>query len=166
MEQESSEFSKSGNLMNQANMNLSQFTDLVSYMCLAGYVVASWSLTQEMAGSSSFTIATIILSLNSLNSVKTFRENSIIKYQCYRLLILGVNSTGINQWGSSKHWWLYCCWGLVWIDLKSILGSRHKTNESLKNFTWWYVHNGPWRLSTPVESCRIGLKRPWSRSHQ
>ena len=65
-------------------MNWSQFKDPVSYMCLAGAVIASWSLTQEVAGSSPFTIATITLSLNSANSVKTFRENSIMKYQCYR----------------------------------------------------------------------------------
>ena len=32
----------------------SPFKDPVSYMCLAGAVVASWSLTQEMTGSSPF----------------------------------------------------------------------------------------------------------------
>ena len=31
-------------------MNWGQFKDLVSHMCLAGTVVASWSLTQEVAG--------------------------------------------------------------------------------------------------------------------
>ena len=39
-------------------------------MCLAGTVVASWSLTQEVAGSSPFTVMTIFLSLNSENSLK------------------------------------------------------------------------------------------------
>ena len=34
-------------------------------------MVKSWSLTQEMTGSSPFTV------MNSANSVKTFRENSI-----------------------------------------------------------------------------------------
>ena len=43
-------------------------------MGLAGTVEASWSLTQEVAGSSPFTVMMNIL---SLNSVKTFRENSI-----------------------------------------------------------------------------------------
>ena len=38
-------------------MNWSQFKDPVSHMCLAGTVVASWSLTQE-AGLSPFTIMT------------------------------------------------------------------------------------------------------------
>ena len=33
-------------------MNWAQFKDPVSYMCLAGAVVASWSLTQEVTGSS------------------------------------------------------------------------------------------------------------------
>ena len=57
-------------------MNCSQFTDLVSDLCLASTVVAPLSLTQEMAVSKSFTVMTNILSLNLLNSVKTFRENS------------------------------------------------------------------------------------------
>ena len=42
-------------------------------MCLAGAVVASRSLTQEVEGSNLFTLMTNIL---SQNSVKTFRENS------------------------------------------------------------------------------------------
>ena len=32
-------------------MNWAQFKDPASYMCLAGAVVASWSLTQQVAGS-------------------------------------------------------------------------------------------------------------------
>ena len=39
-------------------------------------VVASWSLTQELVGSNHFNDK-ISLSLDLLNSVKTFRENSI-----------------------------------------------------------------------------------------
>ena len=57
-------------------MNWAEFKDPVSHMCLAGAVVASWSLTQEVAGSSPFTVMTNILSVNVLNSVKTFRKNS------------------------------------------------------------------------------------------
>ena len=49
-------------------------------MCLAGAVVTSLSLTQEVVGSNPFTEVTNILSLNSANSVKTFRENSNIVY--------------------------------------------------------------------------------------
>ena len=40
-------------------MNWNQFKDPVSHMCLAGAVVASWSLTQEIAGSSPFTVTNI-----------------------------------------------------------------------------------------------------------
>ena len=36
-------------------MNWAQFKDPVSHMCPAGAVVASWSLTQDVAGSSPFT---------------------------------------------------------------------------------------------------------------
>ena len=55
-------------------MNEGQFKDPVFHICLAGTAVASWSLTQEVAGLSPFTLMTNIL---SVNSVKTFRENSI-----------------------------------------------------------------------------------------
>ena len=37
-------------------MNWAQFKDPVSHICLAGAVVASWSLTQEVAGSDHFTV--------------------------------------------------------------------------------------------------------------
>ena len=39
-------------------MNWAQFKDPVSHTCLAGAVVASWSLTQEVAGLSPFTVIT------------------------------------------------------------------------------------------------------------
>ena len=41
-------------------MNWAQFKDPVSHMCLAGAVVASWSLTQEVVGSNVFTAMTNI----------------------------------------------------------------------------------------------------------
>ena len=41
----------SGNLINHLNMNWNQFKDPVFRLCLAGAVVASWSPTQELAGS-------------------------------------------------------------------------------------------------------------------
>ena len=41
-------------------MNWAKFKDPVSHMCLAGAVVASWSLTQEVAGLSPFTVVTNI----------------------------------------------------------------------------------------------------------
>ena len=50
-------------------------------MCQAGAVVAYWSLTQEMAGWQGFEpfyCNQIFLSLNSANSLKTFRKNSNI----------------------------------------------------------------------------------------
>ena len=53
----------------QEVMGSSPFKDPVSHMCLAGPVIASWSVTQEVAGSSPFKII-IFLSLNSANSVK------------------------------------------------------------------------------------------------
>ena len=44
----------SGNLINQWIMNSDQFKDPVSHMCLAGTVIASWSVAQEVAGSIPF----------------------------------------------------------------------------------------------------------------
>ena len=41
-------------------MDWGQFKDPVSCMYLAGVVVTSWSLTQEMAGSNPFTVKTTI----------------------------------------------------------------------------------------------------------
>ena len=42
----------SGNLINHWSMNWTQFKDPAFHMCLAGTMVASWSLTQDVAGSS------------------------------------------------------------------------------------------------------------------
>ena len=57
-------------------------------MCLAGTVVAYWSLIQEVVGSRPFTVMTNTFSLNSLNSVKTFRKN-VIRKACIDLSLSG-----------------------------------------------------------------------------
>ena len=59
-------------------MNWAQFGGLVSHMCLTDAVLASSSLTQEVAGSSPFSLVTN----NSLNSLKTYRKS--------RMFIAGV----------------------------------------------------------------------------
>ena len=46
------EFSYSGSLINEWSMDGDQFKDSVSHVCLSGAAVASWSLRQEVAGSS------------------------------------------------------------------------------------------------------------------
>ena len=51
----------SGNLINHSSMNWGQFKDPVSQMCLAGVVLASLTLIQEVAGSNPFTTMTNIL---------------------------------------------------------------------------------------------------------
>ena len=62
-------------------MNWVQYKDLLCYLCVCGLVVSSLSLTQEILGSSPtlpfLYFINFFLSLNSANSVKTFRENSI-----------------------------------------------------------------------------------------
>ena len=54
-------------------MNWSQFKDLAYHLSFIGAVVASWSLTLETTGLDP--LMKIFLSLNSANSVNTFREN-------------------------------------------------------------------------------------------
>ena len=54
-------------------MSWALFKYPVPHMCLAGTVVASSSLTQEVAGLRPFNKKYFL----SLNSVKTFRKNSI-----------------------------------------------------------------------------------------
>ena len=54
-------------------MNWSQFKDALSHMCLAGAVIASWPLTQELTDSNPFTVMTNIF-VTELS--ETFRENS------------------------------------------------------------------------------------------
>ena len=53
-------------------MNWAQFKDPVSQMCLTGTVVASWSLTQEVAGSSPFTVMTNIFVTQFAEFSETF----------------------------------------------------------------------------------------------
>ena len=57
-------------------MNWAQFKDPVSHMCLAGAMVASWSLTQEMAGSNPFTVMTNIFVTEFTEISETFRKIS------------------------------------------------------------------------------------------
>ena len=45
------------------SLNWSQFKDLVSLVCLAGNVVRSWSLTQEVVGLNPFAIITNIFAI-------------------------------------------------------------------------------------------------------
>ena len=52
-------------------MNWAQFDDLVSHMCLTGTVVASWSLTHEVAVSNPFTAMTN----NFVTEFAEFSEN-------------------------------------------------------------------------------------------
>ena len=59
-------------------MNWCQFKNIVSHMCLAGTVVASWSLTQEVAGLSPFNVTTNIFVTEFSEFKETFRENSIV----------------------------------------------------------------------------------------
>ena len=52
------EFSEFNESDNHRSMNWAHFKDPVSHMCLADTVVASWPLTQEMAG---WQVRTILL---------------------------------------------------------------------------------------------------------
>ena len=57
-------------------MNRSQFKDPISHMCLLGAVVAFWSLTREVVGSSPFTVMTNIFVSKVTEFSETFRKIS------------------------------------------------------------------------------------------
>ena len=59
-------------------MNWGKFKDAVSHTCLAGAVVVSWSLTQEIAGSGPFTVLiTILVTEFSKSSENIYRKECI-----------------------------------------------------------------------------------------
>ena len=75
-------------------MNWGQFEDPVSHMCLAGAVLASWSLTQEVVGSNSLFYVTYFT--NSVDSVlqNSFRKNSIMSFgswEIFQLMLFEMN---------------------------------------------------------------------------
>ena len=67
----------SGNLINHRSMNCSQFKDPVSDMCLVGTVAACWSLTQQMASLSHFTVMMNIFVTEFSEFSEIFRKSSI-----------------------------------------------------------------------------------------
>ena len=56
-------------------MNRAQFKGPVSHTCLAGAMVATWSLMQEVTDMSPFTTNMFVTELNSANLVKIFRKD-------------------------------------------------------------------------------------------
>ena len=55
----------------ELSLNSDQFNDPISHMCLASTVVTSWSLIQEVAGSSPLTVITNIF----VTEFSEFSEN-------------------------------------------------------------------------------------------
>ena len=70
-------------------MNWAQFKDPISHTCLAGTVVACWSLTQEVAGLSLFNITNFL----SLNSVKNIWEKLHYCLRLYSELVTSESNT-------------------------------------------------------------------------
>ena len=64
-------------------MNWAQLKDPFCYPCLAGTAVAPCSLKQEVTGSNN--LLSFFASLNSVNSMKTLRENLN-----YHLMLIGI----------------------------------------------------------------------------
>ena len=56
-------------------MNWAEFKEPISHVCLADTVVTSWSLTQEVAGSSPFTVKRNIFVTEHLGKTPMFRFN-------------------------------------------------------------------------------------------
>ena len=57
-------------------MNWRQFKDPIFHMCLAGTVIVSWFLTQEVASSSPFTVMSNICVFEFAELSENIRENS------------------------------------------------------------------------------------------
>ena len=76
-------------------MNWNQFKEPVSNMCLSGTVVASCSLTQEVAGSNPLTVITNIFVTEITGfSDKEIIETPIATGSCRPLLLRGLR----DQW--------------------------------------------------------------------
>ena len=69
-------------LINHWSLGWAQIKDPVSHMCLADTVVASWCLTEEVAGWQVWAILLQWQIFLPLNSLKTFREDSIDLFYC------------------------------------------------------------------------------------
>ena len=67
-------------------MNWGQIKDHVSHICLAGVVLASWSLAQEMKGLNSFVVI-IVITNNFVTEFRKFNENMKRNLQCPELLV-------------------------------------------------------------------------------
>ena len=63
-------------------------------MCLAGAVIAPWSLMQEVTGSVNFTVMTNIF---VTESVKTFKENSAVSHDLSPLKLCGNVATTFRR---------------------------------------------------------------------
>ena len=72
-------------------MNLFQFKNPVSHTCLAGAVIASWSLSQEVAGLSPFTEKTNIFVTES----SEFSEKYLLVKTRFNCFVC--NTTGQNH---------------------------------------------------------------------
>ena len=66
-------------------MNWAQFKDPVSHMCLPDTVVAYLPPTEEVGGSSSFTVMANSFVTEFSKFSETFRENSILFYKAKRV---------------------------------------------------------------------------------
>ena len=87
----------SGNQINHRNMNWAQFKDPVSHMCLAGAVVASWSLTPRggwVAGLIPFTVMTNIFVTEFREFIENIQENSTVPVTH---LVINHSSTGAGR---------------------------------------------------------------------
>ena len=73
--------------VHSANLIITQawigLQDLVSHMCLAGTVVVSWTLIQEMADLSPFTVMTNILTVRNIVNVMVMFSQACLKNSVY-----------------------------------------------------------------------------------
>ena len=79
-------------------MDWAKFKDPVSHTFLAGAVVASWSLTHEVAGLRHFTVMTNIFVTEFDEFSETFRKNSIVLiHSIDHFLVLYISGFNIHK---------------------------------------------------------------------
>ena len=126
----------SENLINHWSVIWTQFKDPASDMCIAGTVVASWPLVQEVAGSSPLTVMTNIFVTEFAEFSETFRKNSIVPSRrkivltylpsvTHEVLFIGFVSSPNSKVDSNPEWHHHSqCENHIVHDVEALLSSR------------------------------------------
>ena len=118
--------------------------DPLSYMCLAGLVVASWCLIKQVAGSRPFTVivavktsinltipqtCNILLRISSLNGHNCLTRKCLQLYSRLKLrkcLLPFLHCTGWLQWCSHRETHRVSLWSNYWLFVLLLYGTQRR----------------------------------------